>query len=155
MATGKTTERRPLRAQAPPASYLRLIRRFPLRPIQSEAELDRATAVMNELLDRGELDPAEDDYLDVLSDLVERYEEKAHPIPDVSEGEMLAFLIEQKDVKQVDVARGAGLAESTLSEVRAGKRRLTRGQVEKLARYFRVGPEVFLQAGEKKDVRGL
>ena len=49
MATGKMIERRPVRATAPPASYLRLIRRFPLRPIQSEAELDRATAVMNEL----------------------------------------------------------------------------------------------------------
>jgi HTH-type transcriptional regulator/antitoxin HigA len=138
------TERRPARVKAPLASYLRLIRRFPLRPIQSEEELDRATAVMNELLDRDDLDPAEDDYLDVLGDLVERYEDKAHPIPDVSEGEMLAFLIEQKDVKQVDVSRGAGIAESTLSEVLAGKRKLTRGQVEKLARYFGVEPGVFL-----------
>ena len=148
VATGKTTERRPTRTKAPPASYLRLIRRFPLRPIQSEAELDRATAMLNELLDRDELDPAEDDYLDVLGDLVERYEEKAHPIPDVSEGEMLAFLIEQNGVRQVDVAKGAGIAQSTLSEVLAGKRRLTRGQVEKLARYFRVGPGVFLEAND-------
>lgn len=146
MATGKTTERRPARPKAPPASYLRLISRFPLRPIQSEVELDRATAVMNELLDRDDLDPAEDDYLDVLSDLVERYEDKAHPIPDVSEGEMLAFLIDQKGVKQVDVARGAGIAASTLSEVLASKRKLTRGQVGKLARYFRVAPGVFLDA---------
>lgn len=139
MASGKTTDR-------PPASYLRLIRRFPLRPIQSEAELDRATALMNELLDRDDLDPAEEDYLDVLGDLVERHEAKTHPIPDVSEGEMLAFLIEQKGVRQVDVSRGAGIAESTLSEVLAGKWQLTRRQVEKLARYFRVGPGVFLQA---------
>ncbi len=148
MATGKTTERQPTRAKGPPASYLRLIRRFPLRPIQSETELDRAAAVLNELLDRDDLDPAEHDYLDVLGDLVERYEEKAHPIPDVSEGEMLAFLIEQKGVRQVEVARGAGLAGSTLSEVLAGKRRLTRGQVEKLARYFHVGPGVFLEGND-------
>src|ERR1700726_4488105 len=59
---------------------LALIRRFPLRPIRSEAELDRATAVINTLLDRAKLDAAEDDYLDVLSNLVEHYEDKHHAI---------------------------------------------------------------------------
>jgi hypothetical protein len=39
-------------------SYLGLIRRFPLRPITSEAELDQATALVNELLDRDRLDAA-------------------------------------------------------------------------------------------------
>ncbi len=143
MATGKTTNRLPGKARALTASYLTLIRRFPLRPITSEAELDRATAVMNSLLDR-DLDSAEDDYLDVLSDLIERYEDKHHPIGDVSEDEMLAFLIEQKDVTQVEAARGAGIAESTVSEVLSGKRQLTRGQIEKLASYFHVSPAVFL-----------
>ncbi len=141
------TEPRRGRTKEPSASYLRLIRRFPLRPIRSEAELDRATAVIDELLDRDDLDPAEQDYLDVLGDLVERYEVEAHPIDaaGLTDAEMLAFLIEQKGVKQVDVARGAGVAESTVSEILAGKRKLSRGQVEKLARYFRVGPGVFLQ----------
>jgi HTH-type transcriptional regulator/antitoxin HigA len=126
------------------ASYLALVRRCPLRPIRSEAELDRATIVMNELVDREHLDPAEDDYLDVLSDLVERYEEKAHPIPDVSEGDMLDFLIEQRGVKQANVARGTGIAESTISQVIRGKRRLTRDQLEKLSGYFHVSAAVFL-----------
>src|SRR4029077_9477035 len=86
-------DRNSRRPAPPPASYLALIRRFPLRPIASEAELDRATAVMNSLLDR-DLDPAEDDYLDVLSDLVERYEDQHHPIPtdDLTDAEMLEHL---------------------------------------------------------------
>src|SRR5262249_49540568 len=131
-------------------TYLELVRRCPLRPIRTEAELDRAQAIINELLDRDRLDAGEDDYLDVLSDLVERYEDKAHPIPtdDLTEAEMLEHLIEARGVKQVDVARGAGIAESTLSEVLAGKRKLTRGQVEKLARYFHVEPGVFLDADD-------
>ena len=145
MATGKTIKRLPGKAPALTPSYLALIRRFPLRPITSEAELDRATAVMNSLLDR-DLDSAEDDYLDVLSDLIERYEDKHHPIGDVSEDEMLGFLIEQKGVTQVEAARGAGIAESTISELLSGKRRLTRGQIEKLAAYFHVSPAVFLPA---------
>lgn len=133
-------------------TYLELVRRCPLRPIRSEAELDRAIAMINELIDRDNLDADEEDYLDVLGDLVERYEDKAHPIPtdDLTEPEMLEHLIEAKGVRQVEAARGAGIAESTLSEVLAGKRRLTRGQIVKLARYFNIGPAVFLTCPEAK-----
>ena len=85
MASGKAIERKREGVATVPPSYLALIRRFPLRTLASEADLDRATAVMNSLLDRDDLDPAEDDYLDVLSDLVERYEDKHHPLGGVSE----------------------------------------------------------------------
>ena len=98
---------------------------------RSEAELDRAIVMINELIDRDQLDGDEEDYLDVLGDLVERYEDKAHPIltDDLTESEMLQHLIEAKGVKQVEVVRSTGIAESTLSEVLAGKRRLTRWQM--------------------------
>ena len=67
MATGKTLDRPPGRDSSLTASYLALIRRFP-PPIHSEAELERATAVINSLVDPDKLDAAEEDYLDVLSD---------------------------------------------------------------------------------------
>src|SRR5262249_54512625 len=104
------------RARRGDNSYLALIRRFPLRPIHSESELDAAIAVIDALVVREDLDLGESDYLDVLSDLVERYEDKHHPIGDASEAELLAFLINQRGVKQVEVARATGIAESTLSE---------------------------------------
>jgi HTH-type transcriptional regulator/antitoxin HigA len=63
--------------------YLDLVRRFPLRPIRNEKELDRAIAVIDALLDREQLTVAEEDYLDVLGDLVEHYEDQHHPIGDV------------------------------------------------------------------------
>jgi HTH-type transcriptional regulator/antitoxin HigA len=138
MTTGKKTKRKP-----PPASYLRLIQGFPLRPIRSEAELDRAIALINRLLDRDDLDAAEADYLDVLGDLVEKYEEVHYPMGDVSDGKMLAFLIEQKGVKQADVARATGMMTSTICEVLKDRRQLTRAQIAKLAAYFHVEPGVF------------
>jgi HTH-type transcriptional regulator/antitoxin HigA len=125
-------------------TYMALVKRFPLRPIRSEAELDAAIAIIDDLTDRDELDAGETDYLDVLSDLVERYEDQAYPIKDATEAEMLAFLIEQKGVKQVEVSRATGIAESSLSEVLRSKRQLTRGQIAKLAGYFHVEPGVFM-----------
>src|SRR6266849_1941389 len=91
-------------------TYLALVRRFPLRPIRSEAELDAAIAMIDELTYRDDLDPGEADYLDVLGDLVQRYEDRAHPITtdDLSGAEMLAHLIEAKGVEEVDVARCNG-----------------------------------------------
>lgn len=124
--------------------YLEWIREFPLRPIRSDRELNAALAVIDELLDQRHLTCEERDYLDVLSDLVERYERERHPMPPVSDGEMLRHLIEAKNVAQVQVARATGIAESTISAVLAGSRRLNREHIEKLARYFHVGPQAFL-----------
>lgn len=76
--------------------YLELLARFPLRPVRTEAELDAATEVIHELIDQNERSAAENDYLDVLSDLIEKYEEVHYPVVDVSDGEMLKYLMESR-----------------------------------------------------------
>src|SRR5262245_30421971 len=124
--------------------YLELIRRFPLRPLRTDTDLDAAVAVIDALLDQSELSAPEQDYLDVLSDLVEAYETEAVPMRPVGDAELLRFLIEQNNTTQAAVALGAGIAESTASEVLAGKRKLNRKQIAKLARYFHVEPGTFL-----------
>jgi HTH-type transcriptional regulator / antitoxin HigA len=128
--------------------YLELIRRFPLRPLRSDADLDAAIVVVDSLIDQAQLSAPEQDYLDVLSDLVEAYENEAVPMRQVSDAEMLRFLIDQRESAQVEVARQTGIAESTISEVLAGKRKLNRSQIGKLARHFHVEPGVF-EFGEK------
>ena len=42
--------------------------------------------MIDSLLDRDRLTSGERDYLDVLSDLVQRYEDQAYPMADVSDG---------------------------------------------------------------------
>ncbi len=143
-----TSSKRQGVAQGTPVGdlYLALIRRFPLRPIRSDEELDRAIAIVDELLDRDSLAAEEEDYLDVLGDLVEKYETENHPLPDVSDADMLRHLIEARGQSQAQVATGAGIAGSTLSAVLAGKRGLNRKHITALARYFAVSPAVFLSA---------
>lgn len=123
--------------------YLELVQRFPLRPLRSDEELDRAIAVIDELTDRSALDPGERDYLDVLASLVETHEDAVHPMPDVSDAEMLRHLIDARGTTQAKVAAETGIAVSTISEVLAGKRGLSRRNIGILARYFRVSPAVF------------
>jgi HTH-type transcriptional regulator / antitoxin HigA len=126
--------------------YLELVRSFPLRPIRSERDLQRAITVINSLIDRKALSSDEEDYLDVLGDLVEKYETEHHPMPPVSDADMLRHLIEARDTTQAEVAAEAGIAESTISEILAGKRGMNRRHIEALARHFKVKPAVFISA---------
>ena len=123
--------------------YRKLVDQFPLRPIQSDADLDRAIAVVDALLDRENLDAGEQDYLDVQSDLIERYEDQTDPPRDVSDAEMLRFLMDQQAVKQVELSAATGIVESTISAILSGKRTLNRSQIGKLASHFHVSPGVF------------
>ncbi len=123
--------------------YFEWVFKFPLRPIRSDEELDEAVRMVDSLLDRRDLAPEEEDYLDVLGDLIERYESEAHPMAPVSDAEMLRHLIEAKAVSQTEVSDATGIANSTISEVLKGKRSLNRGHIGKLARYFNVAPDVF------------
>jgi HTH-type transcriptional regulator / antitoxin HigA len=124
--------------------YVDLVRQVPLRPIRSETELDRAIAMIDTLLDQDKRTGDEEDYLDVLSDLVEKYEDEHDPMPPVSGAEMLRFLIESQATRQTEVATETGIAESTISEILAGKREMNRKHVEALARHFHVNPTVFM-----------
>ncbi|MBX3398744.1 MAG: helix-turn-helix domain-containing protein [Gemmataceae bacterium] len=124
--------------------YLDLVRRFPLRPLRSEADLDAAVAMVDELLDRDTLSRPEQDYLDVLADLVEAYEAEAVPMRPASDAELLRFLLQNKGVTQSEAAAKSGLAESVVSEILSGKRKLNRTQIGKLSRYFHVEPGAFL-----------
>jgi HTH-type transcriptional regulator / antitoxin HigA len=90
-------------AEGTSPAYLSLIARFALRPIRTDAELELASCVIDELIDRDDLTPAESDYLDVLGDLVEKYEDEHVEMPRVSDAAMLRTLIEEKGVRQAPV----------------------------------------------------
>ena len=127
-------------------AYFELVRRFPLKPIAADAELNRAIEIVNELVDRGfeNLTAGEEAYLDVLSDLVEKYETTHHPIPDASPVEMLKFFIEDRITNQRAVALGSGIAVSTMSEILAGRRQMNLEHMRKLAAFFKIDVGVFL-----------
>ena len=132
MAGGKTTEVRP--PDRTSDRYFVLIRELPLRPLRSDGELDQAVAMIDRLLARGKLAGDEEDYLDVLSDLVEKYEDQHYPIEPVSGLDALRHLVESSGKTRATVAAEAGLPESTLSEVLLGRRRLNTRHIGILAR---------------------
>jgi HTH-type transcriptional regulator / antitoxin HigA len=130
-----------------PEDYLGLIQQLPLWPIEAAGVYRRGMALANKLLEKkaksGKLARGEAGYLSVLIELLGDYERARFPRRKVGDGEMLAHLIEAKEVTQVQVERDTGIAAATISAVIAGRRRLTRRQVGKLSAYFGVTPTVF------------
>jgi HTH-type transcriptional regulator / antitoxin HigA len=133
--SGKTRIRTAAVRRADP-DYLNLVRRFSLRPIRTDAELDAAAGVIDELTNRNDLSQAESDY--------ERYEDTHVEMPPVSDAEMLRSLMDDKGVRQADVVRGTGISKTVLSLILHGKRDLTRAHIRALSKYFGVHPASFL-----------
>lgn len=128
------------------ATYLKLIRAFPLRSLRTDSDLESAQAVLDALL-RADLDAGGRDYLDALTDLIETYEREAHPMPDVPEADVLRLLMESNNLSQSQLAGKVGIAQSTISAVLNGTRGLTRLHIVKLAKFFNVSPVAFLARG--------
>jgi HTH-type transcriptional regulator/antitoxin HigA len=126
-------------------SYFDLVRQFPLVHIRDEKHLTAAQEVIDQLLQRN-LDKGAQNYLDVLTDLVEAYEDEHHPIPDASEADVLRELMRLNGLSQQKLAQAVKISQSTISAVLNGIRALTKEQVVVLAKFFKVSPAAFLPA---------
>lgn len=129
---------------APTDRYLELVRAFPLRPIASDQQLNHAVPMLDKLMDQTPRSRDEEDYVLVLAGLIEAYETANLPEPDIAPDAMLRDLIEERGLTKKALAEAAGLGLSTLSEIAAGKRPMTRAHIEKLAKALGVHPAVFL-----------
>jgi len=122
--------------------YLKRVQEFPLVPIRHDRHLNQAIKIINKLI-QANLDESEEEYLDVLTTLVEDYEEAHHIIPDADEASLLKHLLEAKDVTLRQTAEATGVALNTLTGVQKRKATLNKHDILALSRYFHVSPSVF------------
>lgn len=126
------------------SAYIELLKSFPPRPIASEEEFIATQEVIDSLIDRGELTPDEQDYLNVLGTLVYEYEQKQEPIPDIHGVELLKALLVEFNLRQKDLVP-IFKTESIVSAVLSGQRKLTATHIRKLAEFFHISPAAFFE----------
>jgi HTH-type transcriptional regulator/antitoxin HigA len=119
--------------------YINLVERFPLRPICNDKENDKAAEICDELTDRiNKLSHAEQDYLEVLTDLIIKYESRwDNEIPDMNPRELIQYVMEQSNLTQTDLIPEFGSA-SRVSEFLSGKRKLSLQQAKNLSKRFKL-----------------
>jgi HTH-type transcriptional regulator / antitoxin HigA len=126
--------------------YLELVRQFPLRPIRTKREYVAATKAMEKLAIRGEDDLNDDerDYLDVLTDLIEAYDNDRYPeAEDGTPLNRLKALLDESSMNTADLGRllgNSGLA----SQIMLGRRQLSKTHIRVLSRHFKLDADYFL-----------
>ena len=123
--------------------YAKLLAKSLPRPIQSGAEHARLTATLLELDEREDLTPEEEALAEVLTLLIEDYEDKYHPLPTVSPNESLNSLMEERGLKHKDIWPILG-NKGAATEVLSGRRSISKAQAKRLAAFFRVPIDLFI-----------
>jgi len=126
--------------------YAKLLAKSLPRPIHSAAEHARLTKMLLRLDERDERDDlslGEQALAEVLTLLIEDYEEKYHPLPRVSPTESLNALMEERGLKHKDIWPVLG-NKGAATEVLSGRRSISKAQAKRLAEFFRVPIDFFI-----------
>jgi HTH-type transcriptional regulator/antitoxin HigA len=123
--------------------YAKLLAQILPGVIHSEDENDHFIAILEKLEHRSsKWSKAEARLAELLTLLIENFEDKNYQLKASTPIEVLLELMESNDLKQKDLVDIFG-AESTVSAVLNGKRDMTREHIKRLSKRFQVSPEVF------------
>ncbi|NNN07164.1 MAG: helix-turn-helix domain-containing protein [Elusimicrobia bacterium] len=87
-------------------------------------------------------------YLSAVVPFIESYEKAEFPVGSATPEELLAFLMDQHNLSQYDLAKDLG-GQPVVSDILRGKRKLTREHIERLSKRFGVSPATFYSNGTK------
>jgi HTH-type transcriptional regulator / antitoxin HigA len=119
-----------------------LLAKVPPKIICTEAENEYYIEALYWLEQKRSRTREEKDFADLLTLLIEDFEERRYHLPRATPLKALAFLMEQHGLKQKDLTNILG-TRSIVSEVMGGKRELTKEQIRRLSQRFHVSPEIF------------
>jgi HTH-type transcriptional regulator / antitoxin HigA len=114
-----------------------------LKPIKNEKDYRKALKRLEEIFDAKYGTP-ESDELEILSLLVDNYENKYYPIEAPDPIEAIKIRMEEMNLKQVDLIPEIG-GKSRVSEILNRKRRLTVDMIRKLALRLNLSTDVLIK----------
>lgn len=114
-----------------------------IAPIRNEKDYQKALDRLEEIFD-SKKGTDEGDELEILSILIDRYENENFPIGMPDPIEAIKFRMEQMGMKQKDLAKVVGF-KSRVSEILSKKRKLTLGMIRKINATLHIPTDVLVQ----------
>jgi HTH-type transcriptional regulator/antitoxin HigA len=124
-------------------AYGQLLRVTLPHVIRTEEDYERMTAELERLDEREKPSAEEKELAELLTVLIDEYEERRFPIRKASPRQTLLHLMEARGLRQKDLWKLFG-SKGIASEVVNGKRSVSKAQAKKLATFFHVSAELFL-----------
>lgn len=126
------------------AAYGKLLARAVPCVIETEADNERMIAELHKLDTRGRpLTPEEKKLAELMTVLIQRFEEKHYPLGHAGPVEALRVLMEERNLRQRDLIPLFG-ASSVVSDVLNAKRSISKAHARKLAGFFHVSVSLFI-----------
>ena len=114
-----------------------------IHPIKTEKDYEKALERLEDVFD-AKLGTKEGDELEILSILIEKYEDEYFPIDLPDPIEAIKFRMEQLGMKQNDLTELIGF-KSRVSEILNKKRKLTLEMIRNLNEYLSIPTNVLIQ----------
>ena len=113
------------------------------RPIRNDREHTRFTKMLLNLDERGNLTPEEEALAEVLTLLIEDYEERRYPMPRVSPNASLKALMDEGGLKHKDIWPVLG-NKGAATEILNGRRSISKAQARRVAEFLHAPVELFI-----------
>jgi HTH-type transcriptional regulator / antitoxin HigA len=127
-----------------PKVYGDLLAQYQPRLITTAEENERMLALVEQLTHESELTPEEEELLELLVTLIEKFEAEHYPLNNLSTPlSRLTFLMESNCLQQSDLVEVFG-SKGIASEVLNGKRQISKSLALKLGDFFHLNPAIFL-----------
>ncbi len=126
-----------------PKTYAGLMGMHLLRPIHDQVDADNA-AEMIDLLAGHALNTGQADYLDLLSDLYEKWESTQFPLSQATGSELLRLVLAERNEGGPELAKLLGIDVSLAYRLLRGKRQLTAVQIRMAADAYGIDPVALL-----------
>lgn len=129
-----------------PTTFDGLVKFHPPRPIHDRTGYDNTVEIVDVLAVAGpQLNADQEDYLLLLSTLIERYDaDHVEKLPASSGLDLLKYLLEEHQLSGEALAKILGVDRSIAYRILKGERGLTAAHVKALGAHFGVSADLFL-----------
>ena len=127
-----------------PKTYEALVALHVPRPISDKIAYENMVAIVDALAGHA-LNHDQEDYLEILSDLIESYEEEKVPaLPKVSGAKLIQHLLADNSMTGDDLAKLLKVDRSVAYKILKGTRNLTTDHIRRLCDRFSVRADLFI-----------
>jgi HTH-type transcriptional regulator / antitoxin HigA len=124
-------------------SYGQLLRRTLPHVIRTHEEYQRLSSELLSLDEQEDSTPEQQELAELLTVLIDDYEQRRFPIRAASPRQNLLHLMEVRNLTQKDLWKLLG-SKGLTSEIVHGKRSISKAQAKRLATFFHVSADLFI-----------